>query len=336
MASKSKLNELVQKRALGLPVYITNSKEGGYSCDLTIGKQKFKSEQVHSKKKAAEDDVAAVAFRHLAAENGEVSSTTSKPVLTQAYPKPVLREATTAAQNKMIKEPSPVDHGDKPSQQLQDYCGSQGWTEPIYNLKTVNDKATCTILVHRKMYSYDDTYSSGEAAKQETAKRVLNELTGSTTDNTTISSFPSAKQSHPASAQLVNDVEKMTINNSSDQESPSNGGSLSPVDDKPRVSDKNMLQHLCHKKGLPPPEYTTEYPPGMVGYISEVSVGGKPYRSSVQGSKKVAEAAAAREAIKYLTSLDSATEKAVSPVPLKISGKPYKCCDTTGTSNLTL
>ena len=334
MASKSKLNELVQKRALGLPVYITNSREDGFTCDLTIGKQKFKSEQVHSKKKAAEDDVAAVALCHFTAESSDQPASqqasytarstgnsdikTNKPAV--VIPTLTQREIT-AHLNKTTREVSPSNQGDKPSEQLQDYCCSQGWTEPIYNLKTVGGKqATCGVLVHGKLYSYDDAYSSDEAAKQETARRVLAKLTSpKLVDNTTTNnSFPATKQSHPVTAQLSNDVEKMTITNPLEQEPSSNGTSSSPVDDKPKVSDKNMLQHLCHKKGLPPPEYTTEYPPGTVGYISEVMVDGKSFRSSVQGSKKVAEAAAAREAIKYLSS--DTTLKAASPAPLKMSG----------------
>jgi len=333
MASKSKLNELIQKQALGLPVYITNLRDGGYSCDLTIAKQKFKSEKVHSKKKAAEDDVAAVALRHFTAEgsnqpaNQQASYTsrstgnsdikTNKPAII-----PTLTQREIATGYKTMKESSPSNQGDKHSEQLQDYCCSQGWTEPIYNLKTVGGKqASCGVLVHGKLYSYDNTYSTDETAKQETAKRVLAELTNRKPVELShsSSSFPSAKQSHPVTAQLTNDVEKMTINSRSQPEPSSNG--TSPDDDKPKVSDKNMLQHLCHKKGLPPPEYTTEYPPGTVGYISEVMVDGKSFRSSVQGSKKVAEAAAAREAIKYLSS--DATLKAASPAPLKISGKYY-------------
>jgi len=337
MASKSKLNELVQKRALGLPVYITNSRDGGYSCDLKIGKQNFKSEQVHSKKKAAEDDVAAVALRHFTAEGGDqlsnqqasytARSTGNSDIITnKSAAMPTLAQREIAASLfKTMKELSPSNQDDKPSQKLQDYCCSQGWTEPIYNLKTVGGRqASCGVLVNGKLYSYDDTYSSSETAKQETAKRLLDELTKpksfvDSSHSTTSSSFPAVKQSHPVTAQLTNDVEKMTLTNPSQQEAFTNGTS-SPDDNKPKVSDKNMLQHLCHKKGLPPPEYTTEYPDGTVGYISEVTVDGKSFRSLVQGSKKVAEAAAAREAIKYLRSSDT-TLKATSPTPLKISGK---------------
>ena len=93
-----------------------------------------------------------------------------------------------------------------------------------------------------------------------------------------------------------------------------------PSDDNMNVKhsggDKNMLQQLCQKKGMIA-DYTTEYPPDAVGYVTKVTVNGKTFSSEVHSTKKAAEAEAAREAIKYLTtnSSESTTTNCTMPKP---------------------
>lgn len=382
MANKSKLNELVHKRNIGLPDYHSFSNDDGFICKLKLGEEIFWSEKAHSRKKAAEDDVAAVAILHFTAKYNTIDKT-SHPItttddhhikkqeqqVTTEQGSLVTRTATTENRIENTKEiplnmfyPACQRTGEKPSEELQDYCVSRGWTEPIYHLKVKSKESTCGVFVNKVLYSFNETYPSDEEAKQESAKRVLamlakaaDQLEDARKGITVI--IPATKRSHPVTAKLVEPaknapvsstkhtpvasaeeitsaIAKLTVSTETDakpvdekstktKQTTSSGTSANIADDrttkakqtttssevdtkptndniKPTGSDKNTLQQICQKRGLIA-EYTTEYPPEEVGYITKLTVDGKTFTSSVHSSKKVAEAAAARKAIDYLT-----------------------------------
>ena len=401
MASKSKLNELVHKQSLQLPEYNTVAQGDGFICKLKLGEEIFISEKTHGRKKAAEDDAAAVAVLHFTTGNNTTIDKVSQPIAStdnlpeeqgQLISPPeqesiVSRSTTIDNKNKsentkeiplnMFYPPCQRSTENKPSQELQDFCSSRGWTEPIYHLKVKSKASTCGVFVNKVLYSFNETYSSDEEAKQEAAKRVLATLSAKpaeelerTRQGITVI-VPASKRSHPASAKLVDATEKtsvstihslaalttkhtpaaaatrqtpvasaeeitsaiskVVISTSTDtngvddrntkikQAATTSGTDSKTTEDKSTDikhsgSDKNTLQHLCQKRGLVP-EYTTEYPPEEVGYISKVTVDGKIFSSSVHGSKKVAEAAAARKAIDYLTTNFSESTTANSTIP---------------------
>lgn len=406
MANKSKLNELVQKQNLQLPEYKTSPQGDGFVCKLKLGEEVFVSEKTHSRKKAAEDDAAAVAVVHLTTKNNIVArsitstSTDSSHIKKQEQlpaPQPEggwrSRSVATDFTKKIeiTKEiplnmfyPSSQQTGQKPSEELQDFCSSRGWTEPIYHLKVKSKESTCGVFVNKVLYSFNETYSSDEEAKQEAAKRVLAKLSSQPADQlenarkgiTVI--IPASKRSHPATAKLVepaknvpvssvkptsvasaeeitsamsklttgtdaqpNDkestrVKQPTVSSSGTQTKKSTDDrnttdtkptptsssktDVKPSDDKNTADhkhtggDKNVLQQLCQKRSMIA-EYKTEYPPDAVGYIAKVTVDGKTFTSEVHTSKRTAEAAAAREAIKYLTenSSESTTTNCTMP-----------------------
>ena len=401
MANKSKLNELVQKQNLQLPEYNTSPQGDGFVCKLKLGEETFVSEKTHSRKKAAEDDAAAIAVLHFTSKNNTVAqsitSTDSHIKKQEQVPVPQPEEGAWVSRSVAIdsikktentKEiplnmfyPSYQQTGQKPSEELQDFCSSKGWTEPIYHLKVKSKESTCGVFVNKVLYSFNETYSSDEEAKQEAAKRVLAKLSSQPADQlenaregiTVI--IPASKRSHPATAKLVEpakhapvssvkhtpvpSAEEITLamsklttgtdgkpidkestrikqpttssgtqakrtddrNTTDTKQTPT---SLSRTDVKPSDDnntdlkhtggDKNVLQQLCQKRSMIA-EYKTEYPPDAVGYIAKVTVDGKTFSSEVHTSKKTAEAAAAREAIKYLTanSSESTTTNCTMP-----------------------
>ena len=396
MASKSKLNELVHKQSLQLPEYNTVAQGDGFICKLKLGEEIFISEKTHGRKKAAEDDAAAVAVLHFTTGNNTTIDKVSQPIastdnlteeqgqlISPPEQESIVSRSTTIDKSENTKEiplnmfypPCQRNTENKPSQELQDFCSSRGWTEPIYHLKVKSKASTCGVFVNKVLYSFNETYSSDEEAKQEAAKRVLATLSAKpaeelerTRQGITVI-VPASKKSHPASAKLVDATEKtsvstihslaasttkhtpaatrqtpvasaeeitsaiskLVISTSTDtngvddrntkikQAATTSGTDSKTTEDKSTDikhsgSDKNTLQHLCQKRGLVP-EYTTEYPPEEVGYISKVTVDGKIFSSSVHGSKKVAEAAAARKAIDYLTTNFSEFTTANSTIP---------------------
>ena len=395
MANKSKLNELVHKQSLQLPEYDTLAQGDGFICKLKLGEEIFVSESAHSRKKAAEDDAAAVAVRHFTTRNNTTIDKVSQPIasrdnLTEKeghFISPPEQESiesrSTSIDNKnktentkevplnMFYPACQRNTEDKPSEELQDFCSSRGWTEPIYHLKVKSKASTCGVFVNKVLYSFNEPYPSDEEAKQEAAKRVLATLSAkpveeleNTRQGITVI-IPASKRSHPASAKLVDKtsvstkhtpatasttkhipaastpvasaeeitlaISKLTIPTSSDTNgiddrntttqqpattlgTESNATEDKSTDAKHSGGDKNALQHLCQKRGLIP-EYTTEYPPQEVGYISKVTVDGKTFSSGVHGSKKAAEAAAARVAIDYLTTNFSESTTGNSAMP---------------------
>ena len=400
MANKSKLNELVHKQNLSLPEYTTLPKDDGFVCKLKLGEEIFVSEKTHSRKKAAEDDAAAVAILHFTSNSNtsnkatQLTANTNCPIKKQEqlYISPpeqvsVISRSTiidTKTESENTKDiplnmfypaASQRNAETKPSEELQDFCGSRGWTEPIYHLKVKSKASTCGVFVNKVLYSFNETYSSDEEAKQEAAKRVLKMLSSKPPEDvenkkqgiTVI--IPASKRSHPISAKLVESAEKtptiptppasitrhtagtpvasseeitsaiskLTLSTGTDvngvdhgdtkiKQSATTSGTRTDAktDDsstslKQTGSDKNTLQHLCQKIGVLP-EYTTEYPPEEVGYVSKVTVDGKTFSSGVHSSKKVAEAAAAREAISYLNENSSETATTASTMP-KLIGK---------------
>ena len=400
MANKSKLNELVHKQNLSLPEYTTLPKDDGFVCKLKLGEEIFVSEKTHSRKKAAEDDAAAVAILHFMSNSNtsnkatQLTANTNCPIKKQEqlYISPpeqvsVISRSTiidTKTESENTKDiplnmfypaASQRNAETKPSEELQDFCGSRGWTEPIYHLKVKSKASTCGVFVNKVLYSFNETYSSDEEAKQEAAKRVLKMLSSKPPEDvenkkqgiTVI--IPASKRSHPISAKLVESAEKTPtiptppasitrhtagtpvasseeITSAISKLTLSTGTGVNGVDHgdtkikqsattsgtrtdaktddsstslKQAGSDKNTLQHLCQKIGVLP-EYTTEYPPEEVGYVSKVTVDGKTFSSGVHSSKKVAEAAAAREAISYLNENSSETATTASTMP-KLIGK---------------
>ena len=403
MANKSKLNELVHKQSLQLPEYNTLAQDDGFICKLKLGEEIFVSEETHVRKKAAEDDAAAVAVLHFTNRNNTGIDKVSQPTastdsLTERPLSPseqVSRSTSTAEHKPENTKEIPLNMfypacqrnaentPGKPSEELQDFCSSRGWTEPIYHLKVKSKASTCGVFVNKVLYSFNETYPSDEEAKQEAAKRVLamlsakpaEELENTKQGITRTVIIPASKRSHPASAKLIGSTEKtsvsmkpapaasmtnhipaasmrqtpvasadeitsaiskLTMSTSTDtngvddrnvklqQLATTSRTDSKTTDDKSTDtkhsggggggSDKNVLQHLCQKRGLIP-EYTTEYPPEEVGYISKVTVDGKTFSSGVHNSKKVAEAAAAREAIDYLTTNFSESTAANSTMP---------------------
>ena len=398
MANKSKLNELVHKQNLSLPEYTTLPHDDGFICKLKLGEEIFGSQNAHSRKKAAEDDAAAVAVLHFTSNNntfGKASQPTAstdclinkqEQFISPPEQESVVSRSTTIdskSKSENTKEvplnmfyPSTSQRNaeTKPSEELQDFCGSRGWTEPIYHLKVKSKASTCGVFVNKVLYSFNETYSSDEEAKQEAAKRVLKMLSSKPAEEvenkkqgiTVI--IPASKRSHPVSAKLVQSAEKtpavstppasmakhlagtpvasseeitsaiskLTLSTGTDvngvdhrdtiikQATTTSGTDAKSTDDsstslKQTGSDKNTLQHLCQKRGVIP-EYTTEYPPEEVGYISKVTVDGKTFSSGVHSSKKVAEAAAAREAINYLSTNSSETAT-TNPTMPKLIGE---------------
>jgi len=389
MANKSKLNELVHKQNLDLPEYNALPQDDGFICKLKLGEEIFVSKTKHSRKKAAEDDAAGVAILHLTTRNNSASDKPSQPVpstdsliqqeqFTTSQPDTAnLISRTTAIDNsnkdgnynnkyENKKEiplnmfyPAYQKTKDKPSEELQDFCSSRGWTEPIYHLKVKNKESTCGVFVNKVLYSFGETYSTDEEAKQEAAKQVLAIVSAKPADHSEDTTkgitiiIPPTKRSHPATAKLVEppknnpvaSVEEIT--SSITKLAMSSGTDVKPVDEKhtnakqavadtktvedtkivddknidskQNIGDKNTLQHLCQKKGLTA-EYKTEYPPNEVGYISKVSVNGQTFCSEVHGSKKAAEAAAAKEAIKFLTSNFPELNKTTNSTMLKGPG----------------
>lgn len=371
MANKSKLNELVHKQSLQLPEYNTLPEGDGFICKVKLGEKVFVSEKVHSRKKAAEDDAAAVAVLHFTNGNDTAIDKLSQPIastnslqehLGSQPVKDSLLSRTAAIDSKnQIENTKEIplnmfypasQRTEKPSEELQDFCSSHGWTEPIYHLKVKGKESTCGVFVNKVLYSFQETYPSDEEAKQEAAKRVLATLSAKPADQlentkkgiTVI--IPASKRSHPATAKLVETAKNIPVastehtSTASAEEitsaisklTMSSGANTKTVDPKDADvkqsdpinteikqggSDKNTLQNLCQKKGIIP-EYSTEYPPNEVGYIAKVTVNGKTFSSDIHGSKKAAEAAAAREAIKYLTSdfSESTTTNSTMPKPL--------------------
>ena len=390
MANKSKLNELVHKQSLQLPEYDTLAQGDCFICKLKLGEEIFVSEKAHSRKKAAEDDAAGVAVLHITTRNSTKFDKVSQPIestdsLTEKegqFISPPEQESipsrSTNVDNKnktenikeiplnMFYPPCQRNTENKPSEELQDFCSSRGWTEPIYHLKVKSKASTCGVFVNKVLYSFNETYASDEEAKQEAAKRVLATLSAkpveeleNTRQGITVI-VPASKRSHPASAKLVETkhtpaaaasttkhipaastpvasseeitlaISKLTIptpdtngiddRNTTTKQPATTSGTESKttedrsIDTKHTGGDKNALQHLCQKRGLIP-EYTTEYPPHEVGYISKVTVDGRTFSSDVHSSKKAAEAAAARVAIDYLTSNFSESTTGNSAMP---------------------
>ena len=407
MANKSKLNEFIHKLNLQLPVYNTLPQGDGFICKLKLGEQTFVSENTHSRKKAAEDDAAAVAVSHLTNENStnaELSqpstsidnlSTRQDQINTSEILSLTPRSSTIDSnRTQHVKEiplnmfyPTSQQSTEKPSEELQDFCSSRGWTEPIYHLKVKNKESTCGVFVNKVLYSFNDTHPTDEEAKQEAAKQVLTILSAKPASQ--LEEKPKGitivipKKSHPATAKLVkthpvasvDDItssiaklttssemaaadakttakqlttssaadtkptaKQLTASATADSETNSSEVNAKPTDKQPTTSsgadtddstdvkhsqsggsDKNTLQHLCQKNRLIP-EYKTEYPPNEVGYITKLTVDDKTFSSGVHGSKKAAEAAAAREAIKYLTSAYPESNKTANSTMPKAPG----------------
>lgn len=231
MANKSKLNELVHKQSLQLPEYDTLAQGDGFICKLKLGEEIFVSEKVHSRKKAAEDDAAAVAVLHFTTRNSKIIDKVSQPIAStdsltekegQSPPEQEsIQSRSTSIDNKnktgntkeiplnMFYPVSQLKIENKPSEELQDFCSSRGWTEPIYHLKVKSKASTCGVFVNKVLYSFNETYPSDEEAKQEAAKRVLATLSAKpaeelekTRQGITVI-VPASKRSHPASAKLV-------------------------------------------------------------------------------------------------------------------------------------
>ena len=103
---------------------------------------------------------------------------------------------------------------------------------------------------------------------------------------------------------------------------------------------KQMLNLYCQKKHIPLPSYSCEFPEDSVGYIASVTVAGMTFSSSPEGSKRLAEAIAAAEAVKAMGILQGGDEQQHSSgaatggggfvpqthqttVPLSLSGIDY-------------
>lgn len=404
MANKSKLNDLVHKQNLKLPEYNTSPQGDGYICKLKLGEEVFVSEKTHSRKKAAEDDAAAVAIIHFTTKSNTIDKAAQPITSTDSHIKrqeqlpiaqpeegALLSRSVAINSKKKIQDKKEIplkmfypQTGQKPSEELQDYCSSRGWTEPIYHLKVKSKESTCGVFVNKVLYSFNETYSSDEEAKQEAAKQVLAKLQSQPAEQhenarkgiTVI--IPASKRSHPATAKLIEPAKsapvssikhtpvasaeeitstmskltmgtdtkpldkestktkqptttsatqaKRTTDDRNMTETRQTATSLSGTDAKPdddnntnvkhSGGDKNMLQQLCQKRGMIA-DYTTEYPPDAVGYVTKVTVNGKTFSSEVHPTKKAAEAEAAREAIKYLTanSSESTTTNCTMPKP---------------------
>ena len=403
MANKSKLNDLVHKQNLKLPEYNTSPQGDGYICKLKLGEEVFVSEKTHSRKKAAEDDAAAVAIIHFTTKNNTIDKAAQPITSTDSHIKrqeqlpiaqpeegALLSRSVAIDSKKKIQDKKEIplkmsypQTGQKPSEELQDYCSSRGWTEPIYHLKVKSKESTCGVFVNKVLYSFNETYSSDEEAKQEAAKQVLAKLQSQPAEQhenarkgiTVI--IPASKRSHPATAKLIEPAKsapvssikhtpvasaeeitstmskltmgtdtklldkestktkqpttssvtqaKRTTDDRNMTETKQTATSLSGTDPKPSDDntnvkhsggDKNMLQQLCQKRGMIA-DYVTEYPPDAVGYVTKVTVNEKTFSSEVHPTKKAAEAEAAREAIKYLStnSSESTTTNCTMPKP---------------------
>lgn len=235
MANKSKLNELVHKQNLQLPEYDTLPQGDGFICKLKLGEETFESEKIHSRKKAAEDDAASVALHHFTTKNNTITDKISQPVTSTDSLINTQEQSTTFQQEQeeltaVIDNINKVDNkkeiplnmfyppsqqgSEKPSEELQDFCGSQGWTEPIYHLKVKSKESTCGVFVNRVLYSFNDTYPSDEEAKQAAAKKVLAMLAARPKESKDTNKagitviVPASKRSHPATAKLVELSEK--------------------------------------------------------------------------------------------------------------------------------
>ena len=68
----------------------------------------------------------------------------------------------------------------------------------------------------------------------------------------------------------------------------------------PPANCKQILNEFCTRKCIPLPRYEVEYPEDSVGYIVTMSVSGEKFSSPPLNSKKLAENAAAAEAVKAL------------------------------------
>ena len=79
MSKKSELNLYAQNRHIPTPVYTSVTEKQGFSSTVTVGGNEYRSKKVHGKKKAAEDDAAAVAFEALTERSQRpLDNTTSK------------------------------------------------------------------------------------------------------------------------------------------------------------------------------------------------------------------------------------------------------------------
>lgn len=63
------------------------------------------------------------------------------------------------------------------------------------------------------------------------------------------------------------------------------------------ANPKLALNSYCQRKGAPPPHYDCTYPDDAVGYIATVAVDGRKFTSKPEGTKRAAEATAARMAL---------------------------------------
>lgn len=96
------------------------------------------------------------------------------------------------------------------------------------------------------------------------------------------------------------------------------------------VNYKGLLNTYCQKNHYPVPTYKCDSPEDTAGYISTVTVNGFKYKSSVHGTKRAADADAARKAIEVL---GVATEPEVGKSSVKQSSPAVSATTAPAASN---
>jgi dsRNA-specific ribonuclease len=308
--SKTLLFTYCQEHRLQPPVYSTERAEGtvGYASSVFVHDTSYDSQAAHSSMKLAEEDAARIAYNSLrrAAESARSRRTSSRSAASYGYnyqyydtgePASALAADRTGPAERPANGTSNrnVSPAADYSRKLEQLCNARGLPVPEFDVReSPEGKFSATVAVG------DDEYLSGgdsesfaqakdyaslvalaevglsllninerEDGTEENLERSLPVFSG----NDVRSPPPSANSTRTHATPLQQQPQKL-----------------------PEGNYKAIVNEYCQKNYQELPQYTTEYPDDATGYVSELSVCGKVYRSKPMPSKKKAEQDAAGRA----------------------------------------